>query len=123
MAFKAKAVRRVTRPVMKMEEGKAVFFRAVGAFYEGREIKPTSGTDAQMKPATLIDVIDLETGEEAQIVAGAVLASNLREAYPNDTYKGRCFQVTKLPKAKGKRYFNFDVVEIEDPAAPAAAKK
>jgi hypothetical protein len=124
MAFKAKAVRRVTRPVLKLEEGKPVFVKALKAFYEGREIKPTSSTEAQMKPATLLDVVNLETGEEAQIVAGAVLASNLAEAYPSDSYVGKCFQITKEPKAKGKRYFTFDIIEIEDPtAAPGASKK
>lgn len=123
MAFKAKAIRRVTRPVLKLEEDKPVFVRAMSALYEGREIKPAPGNEAQMKPATLLDVVNLETGEEAQIVTGAVLASNLREGYPGDAYKGKCFQITKLPKQKGKRYFGFDLIEIEDPVAPAPVKK
>lgn len=115
-AFRPKVVRKVTRRVLKLAFDTPVFVKVQKAMYEGKEIKAAAGTaDAQMKPATLLDVVDLTTGEEVQIVAAAVLVSVLHESYPSDSYVGRCFQLVKRKGADSKRYHLYDVDEIEDP--------
>jgi len=133
--FVPKRKKLLTRPVLKLEPNKARYIKVEAAMYVGKEIKATRGrpTDDEKKkePATIMDVIDLTTGEPSQIVCNTVLKSTLQESYPNDGYVGLCFSVTKLDKESGKDYNKFKIEEIEDPtveesgaaAAPKHTKK
>lgn len=120
LPFKPTVTRKVTKSVLKMETDVTIYVRAGGKMYEGKEIKGGTGENAQMKPAVILDVTNLATGEEQQIVCGTVLAGILEDAYPNDTYIGKCYQITKRPKVGAKRYFNYELDEIADPAASKA---
>lgn len=66
----------------------------------------------QQPPMNIAKITNLQTGEEMRLVAHSVLQSNLEEAYADKTYVGKCFKVEKT-KAQGKRYFNFNIVEIK----------
>lgn len=115
LGFQPKLLRKVTRSILKMETNVTVFVKAESALYQGKEVKPKAGQDVEMKAAILLDVVNLTTGEQQQIVCGSVLVSVLNETYPNDSYKGLCFQITKRAGPAGRRYFVFDVDQIEDP--------
>ena len=77
------------------------------------------------QPMRIAKVTDIMTGEVCRLVAHSVLESTLDESYPEKSYVGRIFAITKS-KAKGKRYFAFNIDEmqiVEDapvPDAPAA---
>jgi hypothetical protein len=64
------------------------------------------------EPMHIAEVTNLQTGEVGRLVLHAVLESNLKEAYKDDSYVGRYFKINK-EKAKGKRYFSFNIVEIK----------
>ena len=113
--FKTKKL--LTRPILKMDQGVARYVRIEGAMYIGRDMKEKVADGGKKKePATICDVVNLEDGSLMQIILNAVLKSVLSEEYPNDTYVGKCFGITKLGHAPGKAYNSFRVEEIEDPA-------
>jgi hypothetical protein len=121
MPFEAKPLRLLTRPVLKFSDGTTHHVKIEGAMFIGKNIKartPAPG-EKEKEPATILNVIDLENGGEAQMIVNAVVKSVLTESYPGDTYVGKCFSITKLARAAGKAYNPFNIVEIEDPA-PAA---
>jgi hypothetical protein len=61
----------------------------------------------------ILEVTDLDTGVEGVISVNKVLKSKLEEAYPENGYVDKKFEIVKLPREAGKRYFNFDLYEIE----------
>ena len=94
--------------------------------YVGKEIKKGRGaapSDQNKEPATLLEVTDLSTGEIAQIVTNEVLKSTLRDEYPQDTYVGKCFSITKKGREAGKQYNKFSIEEIEDPSTAETSTK
>lgn len=113
--FQPKRKKLLTRPVLKFEEGKPRYVKIQGAVYVGKEMKAKAGDDKKREPANLADVIDLETGEPAQIIISAVVKSVLDENYPNQSYVDKCFAITKQGREAGKQYFKYNVEEIEDP--------
>ena len=130
MAFVAKRKKLLTRPVLKLVIDEPRFVKMTSKMFIGKELKKQKEDAKKKEPATLIEVIDLETGEEAQIIANAVLKSVLDEFYPQDAYVGKSFQLTKHSKQEGKDYFPVAVEEIEEPkpgeitaAKKAAAEK
>lgn len=122
--FKKKKV--LTRPVLKFIEGTPNYVKLVGPMHLGKDIKEKKGSDEKKKdPATLIDCINLMTGEEAQIIASAVIKSVLEDNYPEHSYVGLCFEMTKQARQPGKAYNPVHIEEIEEPVkeepAPAPA--
>jgi hypothetical protein len=130
MAFVPKVKKLLTRPVLKLEIDTPRYVKVVAAMYIGKEMKKKKDEDKQKEPATLIDVIDLETGEPCQIVANTVLKSTLAEEYPAGAdgvpgYVNKCFSITKQAKQPNRDYNKFKIEEIEDPndaKEPAAAE-
>lgn len=110
--FKVK--RNVTLPVFKFQIDEPAYLKITGAMFKGKEMKGT-GEKAKMEPATLANGVDLETGEEVQIIFGTALASILHEDYANDSYVGLGFRITKHAKKEGKNYYSYSVAEIELP--------
>lgn len=111
----------VTLPVFKLIDETPVYVKITAAMFEGKEQKPQVDKDgkpkAAMEPATLLPVVNVETGEVGQIIAGAVLEGILTDSYPNDGYVGKAFEIVKHAKKDGKRYNTYSVFEIEAPAA------
>jgi hypothetical protein len=112
--FVPKRKKLLTRPVLKFVTDEPRFVKFEGAIYVGKEMK-AKGDDKKKEPAHLADVIDLETGELAQIIVNAVPMSVLQESYPGDTYVGKCFSIMRQSRQPGKQYDPFKVEEIEDP--------
>lgn len=69
--------------------------------------------DQKEKPATVAPVVDMQTGENLTLIVPAVLEANLKEQYPDDGYVGKGFYVMKKAKRPGKRYFDFEISEVE----------
>ena len=107
----------LTRPVFKWVVGNPLYCRIEEKMHIGKEIQSrTADPSAKKKePATLCNVIDLKTGELGQFIANTVIKSTLDESYPNDTYVGLCFSITKQSRQEGKQYDKFAIEEIEDP--------
>lgn len=117
--FKRKKL--LTRPLIKFIENQSNYIKIEGPIYLGKEMKQDVDAEGKRKkePAHLADVIDLKTGELGQIIVAAMVLSVLNENYPDNSYVGLCFCVTKKGKAPGKQYFGYSVEEIEDPTAVA----
>jgi hypothetical protein len=118
--FVPKRKRLLTRPVLKMPEGTPRYVRIEEPMFIGKTVKEKAKGDDNKKekePATILNVVDLSTGEQAQIVCNTVLKSVLSEEYPNNAYVGKCFLIEKQGRAPGKDYNPFHIEEIEDPAA------
>lgn len=117
-----KKVRNVTLPLLKMVENHAVYIKSMGVMFVGKQI------DDKKEPATLMNVVNLETGEEMQIIVPTVLKGILSEEYPDDGYVGKSFEII-LHKHMDKtdpsklKYNKFTVAEVEaeDDAGEAGA--
>lgn len=114
----------VTLPVLKLADETPVYVKVTGVMFEGKEQKPvidakTGKPAAAMEPATLLPVINLETGEVAQIIAGAVLEGILTDEYKDGAYVGKGFEIVKHAKREGKRYNTYSVFEIDPDAVNA----
>lgn len=108
----------VTLPQLKLTEGVAIFICHDGPM-ETRPKKTKTGAQAlddEGNPLaiTTCKVVDLRTGELAQVVVGKAWEQNVKEAYPNNGYVGRCFRVVKSG-VSGKRWKAYDIREIKDP--------
>ena len=121
-----KVVKRVTRPLLKLELGKAIYVEfqepmfeaeAIGAVRTRSTKKPVDGAAAEparkMAPPVLANVKDLvHGGRESQIICNAVLESELDKKYPKDTYVGKQFEIVKN-QLQGKSYATFEIAEVQ----------
>lgn len=129
-AFKPTIKKHVTLPLIKPQIGQPIYIKIIGEMYVGKDIskKSRDPSKTDMAPATLVNCVNLETGEESQIIVPSVLKGILEDEYcvfsgegeerklVEQDYVGRCFMLTKQPKPDDKkRYFPFTVAEIEDP--------
>lgn len=124
MAFEPKAKKLLTIPLLKLAVGVTAYVKVTAPMFIGKEIKSkraNANPAAAREPATLIDGINLETGEQCQVICSAVVKGVFEDNYPNDSYVGKCFSLLKLERAAGKEYNGFKVIEIEDPTPAAAA--
>lgn len=108
MTFVPRKIKSITKQLLKMENNRPYYLRIVGAMFAGKKIED------QKEAATLVDVINLETGEENQIIVAAVLKGILNETYEGEAYVGKCFEIVKHRVADVK-YNTFNVSEIADP--------
>lgn len=119
-ALKFKIKSHVTVPLLKTpDSGVPIYVQITGAIFKA---KPLEGARAAVtnadgtsknEPPMLAHAINLETGEVCQIIVNSVLQTELQEAFPDDTYVGRAFEIKKFKMANGKRYATFQVAEIE----------
>jgi hypothetical protein len=105
-AFKVKT--RISENQIKLKVGEPVYVKFDSKFYKGKQLED------KKEPATLAQVTDLETGENAIIVVPVVVQSSIEEKYSDGAYVGLCFSIEKLEKANpDKKYFPYAVAEIE----------
>lgn len=115
--FKRK--RAITLPTFKFEQDKPLYCKILTPMHEGRVRLARGQTelDPDKKPPTLATVVNLESGELGQIILAEVLKTELSEAYPNNSYVGKGFEITKQKRKEGKRYDPYALAEIEVPEA------
>lgn len=116
-AFVPKVKKLLTVPLLKLAVGEPRYIKVTAAMFIGKEIKSSraNATPSNREPATLVNAINLETGEECQVICSAVVKGNFEDKYPDNSYVGKCFALTKLERAAGKEYNGFKMEEIEDP--------
>jgi hypothetical protein len=105
-----KIKRKLVKPLLKLTVGDTVHIKITSAIFEG---KPIKGKEEAKKPAELVNGVDLDTGEEVQMIIPAVVKSVLSEEYPADAYVGKAFAITKGEKKDGKAYFPYSIDEID----------
>lgn len=121
--FTPKVVKHVTLPTLKLAEGTPVYVKILDAIFKGK-VQPPKKDEAPKKPPSIFNVVNLEDGEQMQMVAGTVVEREILDNYPKDGYVGKCFMIEK-GKKKGtgdRKYFTYSIAEIEDPGTPAAKK-
>ena len=111
--LKFKISRRVTLPLFKIAAGTTLYIKCLAPMFIGKEVSNAKGsTEKKKEPATLMNVINLETGEEGQIICGAVLKGIFTDEYADDGYVGLSFMI-EMHKVPGKDYNGYTVTEIE----------
>lgn len=99
----------LTRPLVAMAHKRELLFECTSEMYE--HTLPTAGRTDKPSAATLIDGIDLETGEEVSLILNTVMKSAFERAKP--PLSGRAFGLRAGEAKADKRYRIVDVIEVE----------
>jgi hypothetical protein len=120
-----KKIKNLTLDILKFVVDEPRNVKITGPIHLGKAQKKGKGDDdtKEREPAHLASCINLDDGSECQIIVSAVALSVLTDDYPNDSYVGKCFEITKKKRVEGKQYFPYGVIEIEDPAITKAAEE
>lgn len=118
LKFVPKVIKKITQNLLKLRAGSLVYVKVRAPMELAKAIKRGKSDKA---PPTLLPVINLETGEEQTIIAGAVLVDLLMDEYPDKSYVGKGFMIAVKEKKDsqeggGRTYNTYDVAEIELPA-------
>ena len=105
-----RVAKRVTMPTVNPKVGEPVVFRIDDEFRLSTYKSPDAKNE---KPATICTVTDMVTGQVLLWLVSEVARKNIEESYPGNDYVGRLFGINKLPKRPGKRYFDFEIAEME----------
>jgi hypothetical protein len=114
--FKPQIVKHVTLPLLKQQDGVEIYFAITSLIEESKQVAQKKG-ETIMEAANVFKLVNLETGEEMEMIANSVLKSTLEENYPDGEYLNKAFAVTRHAKEKGKRYNTYSVTEIVNPLA------
>jgi hypothetical protein len=121
-SFTPKVLKQVTRPALKVDFEKPVFVKITSEMREGTAQKTARAAAAgaePRKPPTIVDAVNLETAELCVLILGTVLKGIFEDNYAGGAYVGKCFQIVKHEKVRGRDYNTYDVSEIEDPTPTA----
>jgi hypothetical protein len=126
----------VTLPLLKFVKAQPEYVKILDKIFTGKTIKNDIQKDKDgnvlppKAPPEMANVVNLKTGELAQIMLGKVLCGILEEDYPSGdpakTYVGRCFALTLTESKRGRNggnYNTYNVAEIEDPSPSVAVAK
>ena len=105
--------RSVTLPTLRIEEETPVYVKVTGPMTVSQVQQKPDGDGKVKEPATVMPVVNIDSGEVAQIIVGAALKGILNETYPKESYVDLSFEICKHGKAPGKRYNTYSVFEIE----------
>jgi hypothetical protein len=86
-----------------------------GSFSDAQQQKTISGkvVDDKKEAPTMANIIELQTGQEMQIILGTVLVGNLTEEYPEGAYVGKSFELVKSAPEGTRKYSLYQITEIE----------
>ncbi len=115
-AFKPEIIKHVTMPTLKLVPDVPAYVKITAPIFEGKRQPPKKGEEPK-KPPMIFNIVNLETGEVCQMVAGKVVESEITGNYPKDAYVGKCFMIVKgKKKGSGDRgYFTYEIAEIKEP--------
>lgn len=117
-----KVRRNVVLPVLNLRVNETRYL-CIASPMRVSDYKDPDPKKATEKPATICEVGDVETGEQFLLLVPEVMSQNIKRAYPDGDYVGKAFALLKCPKRPGKRYFDFQISEIEvDVAAMQSAR-
>ena len=100
----------VSTPMIEVPEGVSFIAQMVDAC---RPLPPLEGVKPKYTTPHFASTIKAPNGEVRLITWTAVLKSEIERAYPDGSYVGKWFQITKLPKKKGKDYSAYAIAEVE----------
>ena len=103
-----RVVKKITKPLMKMEENRQYFLRIDSNSYEA-DFQLQKGETGN--PPTIMDVMDYETGEECRILVHTALLGDLTKSYPNGDFVGRSFSIVRHPMGS-KKYVTYSIDEV-----------
>lgn len=106
-----KVTRQVILPTLSLQVNEPVTLIVTGKMYQSTYTDPDPKKQKE-KPATVMPVGNVVTGEAMNLLVPAVMESALSESYPDGDYVGKTFMVCKMPKRPGKRYFDIKLVEV-----------
>lgn len=105
----------VTMPLIKFDVGVTRYVRFNSAIFLGKAIADADPSKSKAPPH-MANVTDLATGEQGQIMLGAVLVRLLVEDYPDATYNGLSFAIRLNEQKRGRgaqNYNTYSLAEIE----------
>lgn len=105
--FTFKVKKHVTVPLLKMVNNTPIYVKFQGEIFKGKVV------DDKKEAPTMANIINLQTGEEQQIILGTVLVGNLEEEYPNAGYVGKSFELVKSAPEGARKYSLYNITEIE----------
>lgn len=114
--FKFKKLRAITLELLKPKVGEEIYVKfdaPIELAKDTRSPEQLAKDPDKDTPPHVTKITNLVTGEQNELIVPAVLLSELTDACPDDSYIGKCFAITKLPKREGKRYFPYRILEIE----------
>lgn len=113
---KFKIKKRITLAVLQIKPNAGDrFFKFISPMHLGEKL------DDQKNAATLLEAVDLVTGEHGQIIVPTIMQNDLNKHFPADSYVGVCFCVTVTRNA-AKKYNHVSLAEIEEPEAASEAE-
>jgi hypothetical protein len=120
MATKYTRTKAITLPTFSHKKGGSYFFRVLGEIHAGKAIPKVDkdGKKVDEKPADLMHVVNLDTGEEGMYMVPTLVKERMREV---GDYVGKCYEITFTGQREGKRYKEYAVYEIADPAKESQA--
>lgn len=105
--FQFKVKKHVTVPLLKMVNNTPIYVKFESAVFLGKVV------DDKKAAPHMANCINLETGEQVQIILGTVLLGNLEEAYPDESYVGKAFELVKQAPEGSRKYALYQIAEIE----------
>lgn len=128
--FEPKILKRVTMPTLKLVADVPVYVKILDKIFLGKAPKLKEGEkekDAK-NPPMIFNVTNfvfndkgkLQSSDAMQLVAGAVVQSEIVDTYEKHSYVDRTFMITKGKKkdlSGGRGYFTYEIAEIEEPKA------
>lgn len=117
LGFVPKVLKQVSTNLIKLRAGSSIYFKVTAPMKEAAKATRTDGKDADKNPPTLLDGVDLASGEVGTIICGSVLIDLFNSEYPSDSYVNKGFWIRVVEKkdaqAGGGRSYNvYDVKEI-----------
>lgn len=110
----------VTLPALRLDEGVPTVVRITSAIRTGKVMKDRKSEDGSvMKPAKVCDATliqaDGSDGMSGVLVCGKALEESLHDSYPNNSYVGKLFEITRGVKKDlggGRSFRPVSVVEL-----------
>jgi hypothetical protein len=104
----------VSLTTLQFKDGMTIIARFLTPIVEGKELK--AGARGPRMGKAYITTIQSRSGEMRTLVAGTVLRSEIAENYPDGSYVGAWFQITKHPPREDKgNYATYTITEIYPP--------
>lgn len=118
--FKPTIIKRVTMSTLKLVPDVPVYVKILDKIFQAKAQKLKEGEKEKDRknPPMIFNVVNLETGEAMQLVAGAVVQSEICGNYEKDSYVNLCFMIIKGKKkdlSGGRGYFTYEIAQIEEP--------
>ncbi len=120
--YKLKQILTLPSLVMKtVGEGRALRFD--DAIHLSKVMGKQLADGSFEKPADVAQVTDLDTGDVLVFLLPAVVKKNIVDAFPDNSYVGKCFYIKNMGKRKdGQRYNDFGIAEIDVEAETPTAE-